>query len=175
MEKRSLLTVREIVIFGLLGGVMYASKLLMEFLPNVHLIGVFIVALTVVYRYKALFPIYVFIFLTGLFNGFSMWWLPYLYIWDFLWLFTMLLPKKMNKYVAPFVYMAVCSLHGFLYGTLYAPAQVLMFGLNLKGTIAWIIAGLPWDAVHGISNFVCGILITPLIKVIRLCEKNFNG
>ena len=174
-NKKPFLTVYEIVIFGMLGGVMYVSKQLMEFLPNVHLIGVFIVALTVVYRAKALFPIYVFAFLTGLFNGFNTWWYPYLYIWDFLWLFTMLLPKKMPKAVAPFVYMAVCSLHGFLYGTLYSPFQALVFGLNFKGTIAWIVAGLPWDAVHGISNFIAGILITPLIKVLRLCEKQFDS
>ena len=96
-EKKPFLTIYEIVIFGMLGGVMYVSKQLMEFLPNVHLIAVFIVALTVVYRFKALFPIYVFIFLTGLFNGFSLWWYPYLYLWLVLWAATMLLPKNMNK------------------------------------------------------------------------------
>lgn len=174
MKKKTFLTIKEIVTFGMLGGVMYASKLLMEFLPNVHLIGVFIVALTVVYRVKALFPIYVFIFLTGLFNGFSLWWIPYLYIWTVLWGFTMLIPRNINKKAAPFVYMAVCSLHGFLYGTIYAPAQALIFGLSFKGMIAWIIAGLYWDMIHGISNFICGILIVPLIKIFRLCEKQNN-
>lgn len=151
---------------------MYASKLLMEFLPNVHLLGVFIVALTVVYRFKALYPIYVFIFLVGLFNGFNSWWIPYLYIWLFLWGAVMLLPKKLPPKIAPLIYMSVSALHGFLFGTLYAPFQAIMFGLNLKGTIAWIIAGLPWDAVHGISNFVCGLLIIPLIKALRLAERS---
>ena len=37
----------------MLGAVLYASKVAMEFLPNVHLIGVLIVAITVVYRKKA--------------------------------------------------------------------------------------------------------------------------
>ena len=166
------LSVKEIAIFGMLGGVMYASKLLMEFLPNVHLLGVFIVALTVVYRAKALYPIYVFVLLTGMFNGFSTWWIPYLYIWLPLWGATMLLPKKLPKKAAPFIYMAVSSLHGFLYGTMYAPFQAIAFGLSFKGMLAWIIAGLPWDAVHGISNFICGILIVPTIKVLRLADKH---
>ncbi len=48
------LTIRETAIFGMLGAVMYASKMVMEFLPNVHLLGVFTVAFTVVYRKKAL-------------------------------------------------------------------------------------------------------------------------
>ena len=55
------LTAKEIAIFGMLGALMYASKMVMEGFPNIHLIGVFIVATTVVYRKKALFPIYVFV------------------------------------------------------------------------------------------------------------------
>lgn len=156
----------------MLGAVMYASKMIMEFAPNIHLLGVFIVAFTVVYRKKALYPIYVFIFLVGLFNGFNAWWIPYLYIWSVLWGAVMLLPRSMPKKWRPIVYMLVNAAHGFLYGTLYAPAQALMFGLNLEGTIAWIIAGLPWDAIHGVSNFICGIIIVPIITVLRIAEKN---
>ncbi len=165
------LTIREMAIFSMLGAVMYASKLIMEFAPNIHLIGVFIVAFTVVYRQKALYPIYIFVFLTGMLSGFATWWLPYLYIWAVLWGIVMLLPKKMPKPVQPFVYMAVCALHGFLYGTLYAPAQALLFGLSFKSMIAWIVAGLPWDFMHGVSNFFCGILIVPIVTVLRLAER----
>ena len=166
------LTLKEAVIFGMLGAVMYASKLLTELLPNIHLIGVFIVAITVVYRRKALYPIYVFIFLTGLLNGFNMWWIPYLYIWAVLWGAVMLLPKKLPPKAAPIIYAIVCSLHGFLYGTIYAPAQALMFGLDFKGMVAWIVAGLPYDAIHGVSNFIGGlILIVPLTSILKIAEK----
>lgn len=151
---------------------MYVSKVLMEFAPNVHLLGAFVVAFTVVYRKKALYPIYIFIFLVGLFNGFNAWWLPYLYIWTVLWGVVMLLPRKIPKHWQPIVYMLVSAAHGFLYGTLYAPAQALMFGLNFEGTIAWIASGLPWDFIHGVSNFFCGILIVPIISVLRIAEKN---
>lgn len=166
------LTLKEAVIFGMLGAVMYASKLLTELLPNIHLIGVFIVAITVVYRKKALYPIYVFIFLTGLLNGFNMWWIPYLYIWAVLWGAVMLLPKKLPPKAAPVIYAIVCSLHGFLYGTIYAPAQALMFGLDFKGMVAWIVAGLPYDAIHGVSNFIGGlILIVPLTSILKIAER----
>ncbi len=167
------LTIREIATFGMLGALMYASKMLMEFMPNVHLIGVFIVAFTLVYRAKALYPIYVFVFLTGLFNGFGLWWWPYLYIWLPLWGATMLLPKEMPKYVKPFVYMVVCSLHGFLYGTLYSIYQSAVFlHFDFEKTIAWIVAGLPWDCVHGIGNLILGTLIIPITKVLILVEKD---
>ena len=35
----------------------------------------------------------------------------------------------------------------------------------------WIIAGLPWDFVHGVSNFFCGVLIVPVIKILTLLEN----
>lgn len=166
------LKLKETVIFGMLGAVMYASKILMDVFPNIHLIGVFIVAITVVYRKKALYPIYIFVFLTGLLGGFSMWWIPYLYIWAVLWAGTMLLPKNLPPKAAPIIYAIVCSLHGFLYGVIYAPAQAIMFGLDLKGMIAWIAAGLPYDLIHGVSNFISGlILIIPIISILKIAEK----
>jgi hypothetical protein len=83
----------------------------------------------------------------------------------------MLLPKNMNKKIKPFVYMVICSLHGFLFGTLFAPMQALFFNLDFNGTIAWIVAGLPYDAIHGVSNFFCGLLIVPIINVLKKVEN----
>lgn len=166
------LTTREIAVFAMLGSLMYASKMLMEVAPNIHLLGTFTIAFTVVYRKKALYPIYVYVLLNGIFCGFAAWWVPYLYIWTVLWGAVMLLPKNMPKKVQPFVYMAVCALHGFLFGTLYAPAQALLFGLSFQGTLAWIAAGLPWDVLHGISNFFCGILVMPIVSALKIAEKN---
>ncbi len=165
------LNTKEIAVFGMLGAVMFASKMLMEILPNIHLLGTFIVAITVVYRKKALYPIYIYVLLNGIFAGFAMWWIPYLYIWTVLWAAVMLLPKNMPPKIAPTVYAVVCSLHGFCYGILYAPAQALMFGLNFKSVLAWIAAGFSFDVIHGISNLCCGVMIVPLIKLLRNSEK----
>ena len=78
----------------------------------------------------------------------------------------------MSNKMQTIVYMIVCAAHGFLFGTLYAPAQAILYGLDFKGMIAWIVAGLPWDFVHGVSNFFCGILIMPIISVLRMAQKN---
>lgn len=51
------LKIKEIAIFAVLGAVMSVSKLVMEIFPNIHLIGMLIVAITVVFRAKALYPI----------------------------------------------------------------------------------------------------------------------
>ena len=161
------LKIREIAVFGMLGALMYASKMLMEVLPNIHLLGVFTMAFTVVYRNKALYPIYIYVLLNGLFSGFATWWIPYLYVWAVLWGITMLLPKQMPKAVQPVVYMVVNACHGFAFGILYAPAQALLYGLSFQGMLAWIAAGLPFDITHGISNFICGVLIVPIVHVLR--------
>ena len=165
------LTTREIAVFAMLGAVMYVSKLIMDLAPNIHLLGMFIVAYTLVYRKKALYPIYVFVLLTGIFGGFATWWLPYLYIWTVLWAVVMLLPKKIPNKIKPIVYMTVSACHGFLYGIMYAPVQALVFGMNFEKTIAWIMTGIPWDITHGISNFFCGILILPVVRILRLAEQ----
>ena len=162
------LTTREITIFAMLGAVMYASKLLMEVAPNIHL---FTIAFTVVYRKKALYPIYIYVILNGIFSGFAAWWVPYLYVWTVLWAVVMLLPEHLPKKLRPLIYMTICAAHGFLFGTLYAPAQAILFGMSFHGMVSWIIAGLPFDLIHGVSNFFCGLLIVPVISALQLAER----
>jgi len=169
------LTTREMTVFAMLGAAMYASKIILEFAPNIHLLGVFTIAFTIVYRKKALYPIYVYVLLLGLLNGFATWWIPHVYVWTILWAVVMILPKKMPKPVAPIIYMVVCACHGFSYGTLYAPVQAILYGLNFEKMVAWIAAGLPWDAIHGVSNFFCGILIVPIASVLKYVESHSSS
>lgn len=165
------ITVREMIIFSMLGTIMFCSKLVMEALPNIHLIGALTMIYTLVYKKKALYPIYIFAVLTGLYGGFGLWWVPYLYIWTILWGMTMLLPKDLSPKLGAVIYPIVCSLHGLAYGILYAPAQALLFGLDLEGMIAWIVAGLPFDLLHAGGNLAAGLLILPLTKLLYKLER----
>lgn len=169
------LTPLELVTFAILGSLMYCSKIVMEWMPNIHLLGMFTMTFTLAYRVKGLIPIYVYVFLNGFFSGFAVWWVPYLYIWAVLWGATMLLPKKIPAKAAVFIYPVVCGLHGLLFGTLYAPAQALFFGFNFQQTLAWIAAGFPWDILQAVGNFAAGFLILPLVKLIRKLDKNACG
>ncbi len=155
------------VIFAMLGALMYASKIVMEALPNIHLLGMFTIVFTIVFRKKALIPIYVYVMLNGLFAGFSVWWIPYLYIWTILWAVVMILPKKMPKWLCYVVYPALCALHGLAFGILYAPAQAIMFKMSFEQAVAWVMAGIPFDIVHCAGNFAAGLLIVPLSGVLK--------
>ncbi len=159
-------------IFAMFGALMFCSKIIMEAFPNIHLLGMLTMVLTLTFRTKALIPIYLYVFLNGLFAGFNAWWFPYLYIWTLLWGITMLLPKRMPKWLYYIVYPLICSLHGFLFGILYAPAQALFFGLNFEEMIIWIASGAVFDTIHGISNFIVGFLIFPFSELLKkLCLK----
>lgn len=165
-----------LAIFPMLGAIMFCSKILMEALPNIHIVGMLVMLYTVVFRVKAIIPIYIYVFLTGLYAGFDVWWIPYLYIWTVLWAVTLILPKNMPRAAAIAVYSVVCALHGLLYGTLYAPVQALAFGFDFDQTLAWIAAGLPFDIIHAVGNAVFGCFVYPLSRIlIKLERKHLNG
>lgn len=172
MKNKKFQKLADVIVFAMLGTVMFISKLLMEAFPNIHFLGMLTMVYTIVYRKKALIPIYVYVFLNGLYAGFSPWWIPYLYLWAILWGITMLLPQNMNTKTAVPVYAVVCSLHGLFFGILYAPAQAIMYGLDFKAMIAWIIAGLPYDAIHAVGNLAAGLLILPLTEALKKAHKS---
>ncbi len=151
----------------MLGTLMFASKIIMEALPNIHLLGMLTIVYTVVFRKKALLPIYIYVILNGLYSGFSVWWVPYLYVWTVLWAVTMLLPREMPKKAAAIVYPLICVLHGFSFGALYAPAHAIMYGFSLEQTLAWIAAGLTFDVIHAVGNLAAGMLILPFSELLR--------
>ncbi|MBQ2686446.1 MAG: hypothetical protein IJF55_01770 [Clostridia bacterium] len=166
-SRRTGLSVKEICVFSVLGALMYASKIVMDALPNIHLIAMFIALYTVVFRAKALYPIYVFVFLTGLMNGFGTWWFAYLYIWAILWAVIMLIPRNAPKWVYFSIIPVVCALHGFAYGTMCAPVEALVRSYTFKEMLAWISMGIYFDMIHGISNFAMAFLVFPLSKELK--------
>jgi energy-coupling factor transport system substrate-specific component len=162
------------VLFSMFAALMFCSKLIMEVFPNIHLLGMLVMLLTVVFRKKALIPIYLYVIVQGLYAGFAPWWVPYLYVWTVLWGMTMLLPKNMPIGVKAIVYPIVCSLHGFAFGIIYAPGQALLYGFTFEQTLAWIASGLPFDVLHGISNIFTGMLVLPLSELIKKMLRQFG-
>jgi len=172
------------------------SQIAMLGIPNVHLLALFIASFTLVYRKRALIPIYVYIFLFGAFVGFSpIGWIPYLYIWLPLWGMFMLagrfefrkavkipnrilakLPEKFPKAIPLKIplYMFLCALHGISFGAMWAPFWALFVGLSFQGMITWIIFGIPFDVAHAIGNFVAATMILPLTKLLKRLDALGN-
>ena len=162
------------VLFSMLGTLMFCAQIVMEAIPNVHLSGMFTILFTVVFRKKALIPLYVYVFLVGVRWGFSLTWLPYLYIWALLWGMAMLIPEKISDRTAAVLYPLFGVIHGISFGTLYAPAQALLFGFSLKETLVWIASGFLWDVTHAVGNLFFCMLVLPLSKLLRSLLKSFG-
>ena len=151
----------------MLGTLMFLGDLIMEVFPNVHFVGALCVTYAVVFRFKALIPIYIYVLMNGLYGGFSLWWMPYTYIWLPLWGVAMLIPRRLSPKVRCVIYPIITAIHGFAFGILYAPAQALMFNLDWRGLLAWIASGLYFDLMHGVSNFAMGFLVFPLSELFK--------
>ena len=152
-RKKALLTIYEIAVFGMLGALMMVSDILMNIIPNVHLVGVMIVLLI------------------GLVEGAGLWFI-YCYVWAILWGMVMLLPKRMPKWLAPIVYALVCGLHGFAFGFLLIPYQMTLVSFTFKQALVWWQFGfLTADIPHGIGNMVGSTLVVPLVTLIRKLDR----
>jgi len=168
---------KELVIFAVLGAIMFISHLALMGIPNIGFIGLFIAAFTLTYRVRALVPIYIYIMLYGVFFG-LMTWIPYLFVWLPLWGMFMLVGLLNLPLVAKVpVYMILCALHGLSFGTLYAPFAVFLFGipLRLNTMLAWIAAGFPFDIAHALGNLAAGILIVPLTELLKKLNAQVLG
>ena len=161
----------DLVIFAELGALIFVSKQVMEFLPNFHAITMLIAVFTLEYRARALIPIYIFVFLQGVYSGFQLWWIPYTYIWAIAWALFMLIPANAPTRTKAILSSVFAALHGLAYGTLYAPFQVIAFmNWDFGKMIAWIVVGLPWDAVHMVGNIVMSLLVIPLYEILHKFE-----
>lgn len=161
----------EMALFALFGALMYLSAQI-DIIPNVHPLALFIVAFTVVYRVKALIPLYLYVFLEGWMGGFNSWWYPYLYIWTVLWLLAMLIPRKTPEVLAGVLLTVVATLHGAAFGLLYMPFQCYVFcDGNWELAWLWTLNGLPFDLMHAVGDFTASLLAIPLIRLLCRLQK----
>ena len=162
MDKQNTkLTLFEIALFGILGGLTFAAKFAMSFLPNIEPSSLMVMLFAVVFGWKGLFPTYVYAALEILIFGINTWNIPYLYIW----LMLFVAARIMKSMTHPVSWALLSGVFGLLFGLLSLPSYWAMSGFS--GGLAWIISGIPYDIAHCIGNFVIAlILFNPLRKLL---------
>lgn len=156
------LTARDIAEIGVMIGALEAAKHALAFLPNVELVTLFIILYTLSFKDKIVFVIPAFILLEGCWYGFGLWWVMYAYIWPLLALFTYLLRKQESVWV----FSVLSGAFGLGFGALCSVPYFFIGGG--RTAFAWWVAGIPFDIIHGISNFVlCRVLFLPLKNVCK--------
>ena len=156
------LTLFEVALFGILGGLTFAAKFVMAGLPNIEPSSLMVMLFAVTFGWKGLFPTYVYVALEILVNGISVWNIPYLYIWLILFAAAWL----MRKATHPVAWALLSGVFGLLFGVLCLPSHWAMSGF--AGGLAWVISGIPYDIIHCVANFVIALLLfVPLRKLLN--------
>lgn len=166
---------RDVARIGLMTAVLVASKWVLASLPNIELVTFLIMVFTKKFDRKVLFVIPAYIIIEILVFGFEiMWVLAYCYVWPILYLLTRFFGKSESS-----VPLAVLSgLFGLFFGFLCSfPYLFVTTGTNpdasLSSAIAWWISGIPFDIIHGVSNFVIMlVLYKPVSSVFNRMIQN---
>lgn len=177
MKRNNSSYIFSMVLYTMLGVMLFISDIIFEILPNVHGVALFICVLTLVYRAKALIPIFIYIGLNAVTSlvisaGYSFWWVPYLYIFPILWLLVMLIPKKATIKAKVILCTVFSGLHGLFFGLMYLPYWVFMYSLDFEKAMAWLATGLVFDIIHMVSNIAMCSLIYPLYKTLVRLESS---
>ena len=155
--KDKALPLKDLLALSMLAALMFCAKFALQNIPNVHLGAVLLIVATLRFGAKALYMVFVYVMLEGLVFGFSIWWVPYTYVWAILVLAV--LPQRKHK---SWLMLSVTgALHGYLFGAMCAVVTAVVGGL--KAGFSFWISGIPYDLIHGTSNFIlCLILVRPL-------------
>ena len=156
------LSVREMVLFGILGAMTFGAKYIMSFLPNIEPVSLCVMLYAVVFGKKWVYPVYLYVMLEILFYGLGIWNLNYLYTWAVLAVAASFL-KNMDS---SFGWAMLSSVFGLAFGALCGIVDVFIGGVPYAVT-KWI-SGIPFDISHCIGNFVMAlVLFKPLRKLME--------
>lgn len=149
-------TAYKVALVGLMVAFIEVCKIVMMNIPNVEMTTFLLIMFTLFFGKLVLFVVPVFILIEGVMFGFGLWWIMYLYVWPLLVLVTWLLRKQESVWVWSLVAGAFGLLYGFFCSFPYFFIGAVDGGLvgGFSMAFSWWIAGIPWDLVHGASNFV---------------------
>lgn len=164
---RARLSAKYVVVLGLLGGILFAGKMVLAALPNVEPVSLLVMVYAVVYGRRALYPIYVYVALECLIWGLNIWSISYLYVWAILAGVAWLLRGMQSR----LGWAILAGAFGLCFGALCA-LPYLAVG-RWAFALSWWIAGLPYDIVHCAGNFALAlVLFSPCRRLLtRLSQE----
>ncbi len=166
---------KDVATVGLMVAIIEAAKLALSQIPNVELVSFFIIMFTLYFGRKTLYAIPAFVIIEIMIYGFNpLWVIAYCYIWLLLSVLTMIL----RKFKGAFSMALLSGFFGLGFGFLCSfPYLFVTTSANptasLSSAIAWWVAGIPFDVLHGISNFVLmTVLYKPVSRVLERVAAN---
>ena len=169
MDKKNGLPLGEVVLFGILGALMFALQVVMAPLPNIEPVSLLVMLFAVTFGWKSLYCVYTFVVMEILFHGLGLWNINYLYVWAVL-AFAAMALRKMEQ---PLAWAMLGGVFGLCFGALCGIVDVFIGGIGYAVT-KWI-SGIPFDLMHCGGNFVITLVLwKPLRKLLRTMHKKYR-
>lgn len=141
---------------------MIGGQYVMSQLPNIEPVSLIVIAGTLVFGWRMLASVYVFVIAEGFIWGFGWWFWGYLYMWAILVAITMLFRKEEGR----LTWAIISGFYGLLFGFLYEIPYI--FIQNFRTALAWFLSGIPYDCIHAVGNFfIVFFVLQPLVTVLR--------
>ena len=162
MASKPHLTIRQVVLFGMLGALTFGAKYVMSALPNIEPVSLMVMLFAVIIGAKGLYAVGIYVLMEILVYGLGPWNVNYLYIWAILFFVAFAMRKIRN----PLIWAVLSGLFGLLFGLLCAPVDLVIGGPSYA--IAKWLSGLSFDFMHCGGNFVMALLLfAPLRKLLK--------
>lgn len=174
MGSKSKVAIKDIALVGMMVAIIEVCKVALAWAPNIELTSFWIIMFTLFFGKRILYVIPVFILIEGTIYGIHLWWIMYLYAWPILAFVTWLLRKKDSI----FTYSMLSGIFGLFFGFLCALPYVVIGAADggimngLYAGFTWWVAGIPWDIVHCVGNFVIMLVLYTPVKGIMLKTRN---
>lgn len=150
------------VLFGVLGAMTFALKLVMAALPNIEPVTLCLLVYGAVFGYKALYPCYVYVTMEILYFGLGTWNFCYLYVWAI----PVILGCTLRGMDASLGWALVSGIFGLLFGALCGIVDAFIGGAAYA--VAKWASGIPFDIAHCLGNFgIALILFGPMRKLLK--------
>lgn len=154
------------MLFGMLGALTFAAKVAMAALPNIEPVSLMVMLFAVVFGWKCIYPIYLYVLLELLLFPPNLWSINYLYIWMLLALGAMAMKRLRN----PIFWAILSGLFGICFGLLCTPVYAVLFGWQYA--LRWWAVGFAYDIPHAIGNFAIALVLFVPLRI--LLEKLYK-
>lgn len=147
------LTVREIALFGVLGGLTFAAKLVMSGLPNIEPVSLMVMLFAVTFGRKCIYPVYVYVAMEILVYGINLWNVYYLYVW----LILAVAAYLMRRSQQPLAWAILSAVFGLSFGALCGITDIFVGGFGYA--VGKWVSGIMFDVIHCVANFIIALLL----------------
>ena len=176
-EKNKKLAIKDITLIGMMVAVIEVCKVSLAWAPNIELTSFLLIMFTLFFGRKIVFVVPVFILIEGAMYGVHLWWIMYLYAWPLLVFITWLFRKQESVWFWCVLSGAFGLSFGFLCSFPYVIIGAAGGGIlnGLYAGFTWWVAGIPFDIIHGVANFVIMmVLYHPVRKILKEASKLYG-